>query len=56
LGAPVIFPKDYFCELSQLTGDKGAKELLQQYPQKIISLAMPAAALDVDTPEDLKLL
>ena len=56
LGAPVIFPKDYFCELRQLTGDKGAKVLLKQYSQKLISLTMPEAALDVDTPEDLKLL
>jgi molybdenum cofactor cytidylyltransferase len=51
-----IIAAQYNSELSQLTGDKGAKALLQQYPQKIISLAMPAAALDVDTPEDLKLL
>jgi molybdenum cofactor cytidylyltransferase len=55
LGAPVIFPKQYFSKLSQLTGDKGAKLLLQQYPQQIISLAMSEASFDIDTPEDLKL-
>lgn len=55
LGAPVIFPRQFFSELSQLTGDKGAKLLLQQYPQHIISLAMPEASFDIDTPEDLKL-
>jgi molybdenum cofactor cytidylyltransferase len=55
LGAPVIFPRQFFSELSQLTGDKGAKLLLQQYPQQIISLAMPEASFDIDTPEDLKL-
>ena len=56
LGPPVIFPKDYFSELSQLTGYKGAKVLLKQYSQKVIGLTMPEAALDVDTPECFKLL
>ena len=55
LGAPVVFPKQYFSDLSQLTGDKGAKSLLQQNSQQVISLAMPEAAFDVDTQEDLKL-
>jgi molybdenum cofactor cytidylyltransferase len=54
LGAPVIFPKQYFFELSQLKGDKGAKSLLRQYPKFIISLAMPKASFDIDTIEDLK--
>jgi molybdenum cofactor cytidylyltransferase len=56
LGAPVIFPKQYFFELSQLSGDKGAKLLLQKYPQYIISLAMPEANFDIDTLEDLRLI
>lgn len=55
LGAPVIFPKQYFCHLSQLTGDKGAKLLLQQNKEQIISLDMAEAIFDIDTPEDLKL-
>jgi len=54
LGPPVIFPKQYFYELSQLTGDKGAKILLQHHHQKIISLAIPEASFDIDTPEDFK--
>lgn len=55
MGAPTIFPKQYFSQLSQLKGDKGAKTLLQQYSQQVIGLTMPEAALDVDTPDDLKL-
>jgi molybdenum cofactor cytidylyltransferase len=54
LGAPVIFPKQFFFELSQLTGDKGAKSLLHQYPKYTVSLAMPKASFDIDTTEDLK--
>lgn len=53
-GAPVIFPRQYFSELAQLTGDKGAKILLMKYSQQIISLSMPEAVLDVDTPDDIK--
>ena len=54
VGAPSIFPKQYFSQLSQLTGDKGAQALIQQYPQQTISLAIPEAEFDIDTPEDLK--
>ena len=54
LGAPSIFPRQYFSQLSQLTGDKGAKTILQQYPQEVISLHVPEAAFDIDTREDLK--
>jgi molybdenum cofactor cytidylyltransferase len=53
-GAPVIFPKKYFAELSQLTGDKGAKTLLLQHSQHIMSIEIPEAAFDIDTPQDLK--
>ena len=56
LGAPVIFPKQYFYDLSQLKGDKGAKILLQQYLHQTISIIIPEAALDIDTPEDLRLI
>jgi molybdenum cofactor cytidylyltransferase len=55
LGAPVIFPRQYFSQLSQLTGDKGAKALIQQHSKQVISFPMPEAACDIDTPEDLKL-
>jgi molybdenum cofactor cytidylyltransferase len=54
VGAPTTFPKQYFFQLSQLKGDKGAKTLLQQYSQQVIGLTMPEAALDIDTPDDLK--
>lgn len=56
VGVPCIFPRQYFSQLSQLTGDNGAKVLLQKHAQKIINLAMPEAELDIDTPEDLKLI
>lgn len=54
LGAPTIFPRQYFSQLSQLTGDKGAKVILQQHLQQVIRLEMPEAAFDIDTQDDLK--
>lgn len=54
LGAPSIFPRHYFSRLGQLNGDKGARMLLKKHPQHTISVAMPEAVLDIDTPEDFK--
>ncbi|MBL4629910.1 MAG: nucleotidyltransferase family protein [Paraglaciecola sp.] len=55
VGVPCIFPRQYFSQLSQLTGDKGAKTLLSKYPEQVINMDMPEAAFDIDTLEDLKL-
>lgn len=54
VGAPSIFPRQYFSQLNQLTGDKGAKIILEQAVQHVISIEMPEAAIDIDTPEDIK--
>lgn len=52
-GAPAIFPRTTFRELSQLRGDTGARALLRRSTDRIVRVPMPSAALDVDTPEDL---
>jgi molybdenum cofactor cytidylyltransferase len=56
VGAPVIFPKQYFSNLSELKGDKGAKMLLLQNSQQTIGVPIPEASLDIDTLDDLRLL
>ncbi len=53
LGAPVIFPKFYFNQLKQLSGDKGAKVLLQNNQQNIVAVKLAAAKVDIDTQTDL---
>jgi molybdenum cofactor cytidylyltransferase len=53
VGAPCIFPREYFAQLSQLSGDRGAKVILDKYSQQVIGIEMPEAALDIDTQEDL---
>ena len=52
-GVPAIFPRRYFEHLTGLSGDTGAKALLQREDIKIIAVPMPNAAIDVDYPDDL---
>lgn len=54
LGAPSIFPRHYFSKLSQLTGDQGAKSLLQEFVANVAAIPMPEAAIDIDTLKDLE--
>jgi len=53
LGAPCIFPKKHFVELSQLK-ETGAHHLLKKYNESIVTIELENAAFDLDTPEQLK--
>jgi molybdenum cofactor cytidylyltransferase len=52
-GAPAIFPRSTFSELAALRGDSGARSLLRRSADRVLRVPMPAAELDLDTPEDL---
>jgi CTP:molybdopterin cytidylyltransferase MocA len=52
LGPPVIIPRAFWPQLAGLRGDQGARSLLEWHTERT-TVAMPHAALDVDTPEDL---
>ena len=52
LGAPVIFRRKYFAELSALTGDQGARVLLKSRAEEVVAVDLPELAVDIDTPED----
>ncbi|MEA3425585.1 MAG: nucleotidyltransferase family protein, partial [Bacteroidota bacterium] len=51
-GTPVLFTKDYFDQLQQLTGDKGAKRILQTNIGDVAVVDFPEGVRDIDTPED----
>lgn len=51
-GPPCLFPSHYFKELAQLRGPQGARTLLKEHQAAITSIAMPEAAMDIDTPAD----
>ena len=52
-GNPLMFSSDYFDEFEKLSGDKGARVLLKQYPEKIIEIDVGSDSIfqDIDTPE-----
>ena len=50
-GTPALFPAHSFPRLLELTGDRGARGLLQG--EGVVLLPFPAGAVDVDCPEDL---
>lgn len=52
-GAPAIFPRNTFTELAALRGDSGARPILRRSADRVVRVPMPAAELDLDTPEDL---
>lgn len=51
MGVPAIFPRKDFDQLMQLTGDQGAKLLLNE-ATNVKAVLMPEAAIDLDTDED----
>lgn len=57
LGAPAIFNASILDSLTDLTGDRGAKSILKQlaYLGELEAVALPNAAIDIDTKADLAL-
>ncbi|MDG0972120.1 MAG: nucleotidyltransferase family protein [Porticoccaceae bacterium] len=52
-GVPAIFPRSVFRHLVALTGDNGAKAILQNPPVAALEVVLSQAALDIDRVEDL---
>jgi molybdenum cofactor cytidylyltransferase len=54
-GNPVLWPRRYFAEIAQLTGDVGARALVDRYADHVLFLPIddPAILVDVDTPAAL---
>ncbi len=51
VGVPALFDHRVFSDLLALSGERGAKSVLSRYANELIGVVLPAAALDVDTPE-----
>lgn len=53
-GNPVYFPRAYFEELRNVTGDEGGRSVIQRHPEsvRLVDIAEADAALDADAPED----
>ena len=55
-GNPVLWGRRFFAEMAQLTGDAGARSLLERHAGAIaeVDVGTPAIFLDIDTPEALE--
>jgi molybdenum cofactor cytidylyltransferase len=56
IGAPAMFGCEYFQDLMELDGDAGAGKWLRGHSSEVTTIALPEAAVDVDTPADVVLL
>jgi molybdenum cofactor cytidylyltransferase len=57
-GNPVLFPRQYFAELTTITGDEGGRSLLARYPDRVrlVEIDDALAGRDIDTPEEYQAL
>jgi molybdenum cofactor cytidylyltransferase len=52
-GVPAIFSRELFPELLELTGDQGARRIVQLHLEEVASVDFPGGEFDLDTPQDL---
>lgn len=52
LGVPAIFKRDLFPRLAALRGEAGARSVIRDLGELVLSFDLPEAAIDVDTPDD----
>jgi molybdenum cofactor cytidylyltransferase len=55
LGHPVLFSQRYFAEIANLTGDRGARPVIDAHPENLVKLPTTdnGVLLDIDKPTDL---
>ena len=51
-GTPAFFDRSLFPELLELSGDRGAKQIMKKHPEKLGSVYFPLGSRDIDTEED----
>lgn len=54
IGVPALFPASFFANLLTLSGDKGAKFLLQKFEQNLLKISLPQAEFDIDCADDFE--
>ncbi len=56
IGIPALFHKNLFDRLLKLSGDTGAKKIMQQFPHLLATVPFPLGSIDIDTLEDYEML
>ena len=52
LGVPALFDRKLFSELENLSGDRGAKQVILRHRNEVTSVPFPEGSIDIDTPKD----
>jgi molybdenum cofactor cytidylyltransferase len=52
IGTPVLFSSRYFSELMDLQGQEGAKKIVLQHMDDVVTKPFPRGGIDIDTKED----
>lgn len=55
-GTPVLFGKKYFQQLAMLSGQYGAKKMVQQFLHDTATVTFELGTVDIDTEEDYNIL
>lgn len=53
IGVPAVFDARFAGELTALTGDRGARGVIEAHRAEVVTVPFEAAAVDIDTLEDL---
>lgn len=53
-GVPAIFPRKFFSDLMTLSGDSGAKKIIERNTSELMSINVDEALFDVDTKDDYR--
>jgi CTP:molybdopterin cytidylyltransferase MocA len=56
VGVPACIGRTFFDELAALRGDRGARAVIAAHSDAVTAIRCEEAAMDIDTPDDLKLL
>jgi molybdenum cofactor cytidylyltransferase len=51
-GVPALFSRQIFDDFDALSGDKGAKAIIEKHGKWLATIDLPEAAFDIDTPQD----
>lgn len=52
VGVPALFSRALFDELTSIGDDTGAKQVIARHADEVVRVPFPAAAFDIDTPDD----
>ena len=55
-GTPALFHKSFFPALMQLIGDTGARKIIQEYGNEVVTVLFPDGVIDIDTLADYEAL